>query len=77
MNKKYEKCIIRNGKEISCIYRNWSVCGDNIELEAYHYWMQYADQGYYSKIIGGDNEVDYLFNKLLAGKILETKEVKR
>jgi hypothetical protein len=64
MSEDYEKCIIRNGKEISCIYRNWSVCGENIEKEAYHYWTQYAEQGYYSKIIGGDNEINYIIKQL-------------
>ena len=63
----FEKCVKRKvlsyTYKIDCILGLWGVEGDSktlVESEAFHYWQQYASDGEYSSIIGGESVVDKL-----------------
>ena len=48
---------------LSCKFGLWEVSSldsDSVYLEAFHYWMQYKDDGEYSSIIGGESVIDKL-----------------
>jgi hypothetical protein len=73
MKDAFNKCIHRVKKrddryEIKCKLHLWSVEGhyDNlqqIEDEAFWYWLQYSEDGEYSEIIGGLNVLEVLESK--------------
>lgn len=59
------KCVdetVEDGRvSIKCKLGLWSVeakDSDSVYLEAFHYWRQYADDGEYSEIIGGQSVVE-------------------
>lgn len=66
----YAKCIDEfetdNGVEICCKLGLWSVSGpdsDSVYVEAFNYWQQYASDGEYSSIIGGESVIEKLTKK--------------
>jgi len=52
-----ETKLIKGGfMEVHCKRGNWSVCGaesekDRVESEAFHYWIQYFNDGDYNDMI--------------------------
>ena len=64
----FRKCINvkYNGVmwNIDCKLGLWGVQAppprENVEREAFHYWQQYASDGEYSSIIGGNSVIDNL-----------------
>lgn len=65
----FEKCVERtltsNGLtyNINCRLGLWGVSGpskSDCEIEALHYWQQYASDGEYSSIIGGPTVLEVL-----------------
>ena len=66
----FTRCVdesIKDGRtSIRCKLGLWSVDAvdsDSVYLEAFHYWRQYADDGEYSSIIGGQSVVDKIISK--------------
>ena len=63
----FEKCVKRKALNytyrIDCILGLWGVESDSktlVESEAFHYWQQYANDGEYSSIIGGESVIEKL-----------------
>ena len=64
---EFGKCVVESSSidsfEITCKLNLWSISGDDLErvrMEAFHYWQQYAEDGEYSSIIGGESVIEKL-----------------
>jgi hypothetical protein len=63
----FTKCVdetVKNGRvSLKCKLGFWAVEAENsdsVYTEAVHYWQQYARDGEYSSIIGGESAVEKL-----------------
>ena len=68
----FPKCVtesVVDGRtSLKCKLGLWEVSStdtDSVYLEAFHYWQQYADDGEYSSIIGGESVIEKITNDRL------------